>query len=170
MLIGAALYRTAFEHEIYANHAMLKMLAGVPEANRSDPLFQRAVSIAAHMATCREDFLALFLGERLTFREPFGILSEVASLEERFMNWEARWKEYLANLDEARIDGTFDFQDSGHTWRMSLEAQLFQLIGHAAYHRGQVVLLVDMLGGESVDTDFVDWYCAANPSSWSMVD
>jgi uncharacterized damage-inducible protein DinB len=41
-----------------------------------------------------------------------------------------------------------------------VEVQVIQLFGHASYHRGQIALLVDQLGGEVVDTDYVDWWWA----------
>ncbi|MGC4045162.1 MAG: DinB family protein [Armatimonas sp.] len=45
---------------------------------------------------------------------------------------------------------------------MGIEVQIVQLIGHAPYHRGQVALLVDQLGGEVVDTDYADWWWYRN--------
>ncbi len=35
--------------------------------------------------------------------------------------------------------------------------QAVTLAGHASCHRGQIALLVDQLGGETVDTDYVYW-------------
>ena len=39
---------------------------------------------------------------------------------------------------------------------MPIGMQIEQLAGHAAYHRGQIALLVDQLGGEVQDTDYAD--------------
>jgi uncharacterized damage-inducible protein DinB len=163
MRCGVELYRHAFEHEIAANHAMLKMLESVPEENRSDPRFQRAVNIAAHMASCRQNFLDLFTETTETFNSPFEERADSGKLQVSFSKMEAEWKEYLSGIDDARIDGFFVFADNGEKWKMSLEAQLFQLVGHAAYHRGQVVLLVDGLGGTTIDTDYIDWFAENHP-------
>ncbi len=47
-------YRAWYEYEKDCNDKMLAMLESVPEANRSDPRFQRAVTLADHLAACRE--------------------------------------------------------------------------------------------------------------------
>ena len=31
------------------------------------------------------------------------------------------------------------------------------MVGHAFYHRGQIVMLVAELGGDTVDTDYLFW-------------
>ncbi len=166
----AALYKRAFSHEMWANHSMLKMLAGVPEERRSDPLFPRAVNLAAHMCRARNQFIDAFTGQNIELGNPFIADADLSSLEAQFTEMEAAWQEYLANLDEAALAGSFVFADNGTKWRMSLDAQIFQMIGHAAYHRGQVVLLVDQLGGETIDTDYIEWFTVGFPGGWSAVE
>ena len=54
---------------------------------------------------------------------------------------------------------TFEFTElNGESFRLPIEVQIVQLVGHASYHRGQIALLVDQLGGETVDTDYADWW------------
>jgi uncharacterized damage-inducible protein DinB len=50
------------------------------------------------------------------------------------------------------------FSEGEGEFSLPIEVQIVQLIGHASYHRGQVALLVDQLGGETVDTDYADWW------------
>ena len=72
---------------------------------------------------------------------------------------ESQWTDYLARLDEGRLAQDFTFTESnGESFSLPIEVQIVQLIGHSAYHRGQVALLVDQLGGETVDTDYADWW------------
>ncbi|MBS1718369.1 MAG: hypothetical protein JSS72_11625 [Armatimonadetes bacterium] len=168
MLAGPAFYQDAFEHEITANHAMLKMLASVPEANRADARFQRAVNLASHMVICREGFLNAFLNPGAELPNPFEDNADFATLESRFAKMEADWQAYLSGLQN--IEGMFTFSDNGERWKINLEAQIFQLVGHAAYHRGQVVLLVDQLGGETTDTDYIEWFTATHPGGWAAAD
>ena len=57
----------------------------------------------------------------------------------------------------------FEFNSStGDRYRWNIEGQIAQLVGHAFYHRGQISLLVDELGGETVDTDYLFWAVARN--------
>jgi uncharacterized damage-inducible protein DinB len=151
-------YRRAFEHESEANHAMLDMLGGVPESAKADSRFQQAVNIASHMCACRRNYLNWILGSEPQVEPWFEDDADVDTLESRFTQMEADWRAYLTNVDESAIQGFFTFSDNGQKWKMAIEAQLFQLIGHANYHRGQVVLLVDQLGGETVDTDYILWF------------
>lgn len=166
----AELYQRAFAHESWANHSMLKMLAGVPQERRSDPRFARAVNIAAHMCRARNQFIDCFTGRNIELGNPFVTDADLASLEAQFTEMETAWKRYLAGLDEPTLEGSFVFADGGQKWRMSLDAQMFQLAGHAAYHRGQVVLLVDQLGGETFDTDYIEWFTVVFPEGWSAVE
>ena len=77
----------------------------------------------------------------------------------RFAALESHWTDYLTQLEEDHLAQDFEFTESnGERYRLPIEVQIVQLIGHAAYHRGQVVLLVDQLGGETVDTDYADWW------------
>jgi len=170
MRTGVALYRHAFEHEIHANHAMLRMLSSVPDQNRGDERFTRAVKIAAHMAACRADFLRVFQGDGLSLAAPFEDGVTFESLESRFNAMEVAWQDYLGEIDDTKVDGFFAFSDNGEKWKLSMEAQLFQLVGHAAYHRGQVVLLADSLGATTEDTDYIEWFTANHPEGWGAVE
>ncbi len=169
MRTGIEFYRHAFEHEIDANHAMLKMLQSVPENNRSDSRFQRALDLATHMVLCRQTFLDVFTVASAELQDSFEECANLDALEPRMLAMEDAWRGYLSKLDDTKLDGEFEFFDNGERWRMSLEAQLFQLVGHAAYHRGQVVLLVDSLGGETWDTDYIGWFTQHYPEGWKSL-
>lgn len=168
MLAGAELYRHVFLHEIEANHAMLKMLGSVPAENRNDQRFARALGIAAHMVICRNTFLKT-MRQRAPLEPAFEENVDFDTLEGRFRGMEAGWTAYLDEIGDAEVDGRFEFEDGGEGWWISREAQLFQLATHAAYHRGQVVLLVDQLGGETFDTDYIEWITANFPDRWGSV-
>ena len=166
MRSGIDLYRHAFAHETVANHQMLKMLQSVPAGQRTDERFARAVQIAHHMATCRQGFLAVIEGVSDLLPRPSPEIPDSDRLQELFLEMESGWQDFLDRAVDERIDGRFVFSDNGEKWSLSLEAQLFQLIGHAAYHRGQVILLVDQLGGETFDTDYIEWFTANFPEGW----
>ncbi len=152
-------YRLMYEHEKDANHKMFAMLESIPEANRSDARFQQAVTLADHLAACRENWLERMDGEGNVYAAWWDKRCDLATLRPRFDALESRWTDYLARLDEDRIAQDFEFTEGGEErFRLPVEAQVVQLFGHAFYHRGQIALLVDQLGGETVDTDYVDWY------------
>ncbi len=152
-------YRMWYEYEKDCNHKMLAMLESVPEANRSDPRFQRAVTLADHLAAGREKWLDYMEGEGSNQIAWWDERCELTTLGARFAALENQWTDYLARLEADRLAQDFEFSESnGERWSLPIEVQIVQLIGHASYHRGQVALLVDQLGGETVDTDYADWW------------
>ncbi len=169
MPAGIEFFRDAFEHEMHANSAMLRMLGRVPLQERCATKFQRAVNIAAHMVACRENYLETIQGGTGAMQEWFEEQADFNALESRFVKMEKDWQNFLNSADDAKIGGMFEFEDNGERWRMSIFAQLFQLVGHAAYHRGQVILLIDQLGGATEDTDYINWFTDKHPEGWSLV-
>lgn len=152
-------YRELYEYEKDCNLKMLSMLESVPDANRSDARFQRAVTLADHLAAGREKWLDYMDGEGRNQIAWWDERCELAALRPRFAALESQWTDYLARLEEDQLARDFEFSESnGERFRLPIEVQIVQLIGHASYHRGQVALLVDQLGGETVDTDYTDWW------------
>jgi len=85
----------------------------------------------------------------------------------RFKAIEDRWTAYLSNLSDENLDVDFDFHISpkvGYRW--NIEGQIRQLVGHGFYHRGQIAMLVDQLGGKTVDTDYLFWAYSQQPERW----
>lgn len=151
-------YRTLYEYEKDCIQKMLTMLESVPEARRSDPRFQQAVTLADHLAACREFWLDC-MGKGRSELTGWNEECDFSTLGSRFAAVEPRWTDYLARFDDSRLAQDFEFTESnGETFRLPVGVQIEQLAGHAAYHRGQIALLVDQLGGEVVDTDYADWW------------
>jgi len=153
-------YRQMYEYEKYCNHKMLDMIDTVPEASRADARFQQAVTLADHMAAGREKWLEYMEGKstgRLVWRND---QCELATLRPRFARVEQLWTDYLARLEQDQLAQRFDLIDesNGNRYPWPIETIIVQMIGHAPYHRGQVVMLVDQLGGETVDTDYAGWW------------
>lgn len=162
-------YREWYEQEIDANDKMLMMIESVPDEKRSDPKFQRAIVLAAHLAACRENWL-----DRMTTggKNQTDWWPENARLEDqraRYTKIERLWTDYLANLSEEEMARDFEFEASqGGRYRWNVEGQIMQLIGHAFYHRGQIAQIVDELDGDTVDTDYLFWAYNRNPN-WGAV-
>lgn len=151
-------YRALYEYEKACNIKMLAMLESVPDANRADPRFQQAVGLAGHLAACRENWLDNMQGDGMNQTDWFPNAMELSDLPSRFAALESSWTDYLAALDDVRLAQNFEFPvDGGYRYALGVETQTVQLFAHAPYHRGQIALLVDQLGGEATDTDYVYW-------------
>ena len=152
-------YRLFYEHEKASNYTMLAMLDSVPEVARTDARFQQAVTLAGHLAACRENWLVRMSGEPRPPVAWWDAQCELAGLRPRFADLERRWTDYFAHLDEDLLAQIFEFSEGGEEcYSLPVEVQIIQLFGHASYHRGQIALLVDQLGGETSDTDYADWW------------
>ena len=162
-------YRHWYDHERDANAKMLDMIESVPESARADVRFARALVLAAHLAACRENHLEAFHG-RPPVAYWFPETVALPSLRPRFAALETAWCDYLDSLTDATLVRDVELRDGDFRYLWNIEGQTFQLLGHAAYHRGQIALLIDDLGGTTVDTDYVDWAFGLEPRFKQLTD
>jgi len=151
-------FQKHYEYERDCNLKMLAMIESVPASNRPDARFQQAVNLAGHLAACRENWLDRMQSDGLQQTAWFEEMCDWTTLRSRYEVIEGRWADYLASLTDNQLAEDFEFPvGGGSKYRVPTEVQLMQLVGHACYHRGQIALLVDQLGGETVDTDYLFW-------------
>jgi uncharacterized damage-inducible protein DinB len=152
-------FRHWYAYERDCNAKVLTMLESVPQENRTNPNFQRAIDKMSHLIAARQGWLYR-LGhwpDPPTARVPPGLT--IADLRTRLAPLEQAWTAYLASLDDATLlsEFTFSFAASPDRWQWNILDLLTQTFGHAWYHRGQIALLVKDLGGKPIDTDYIDW-------------
>ena len=165
------LHRTMYEHEKAANERMLGMLESVPEDRRDDERFQKAVTLVAHLAACRENWLDRMINDSAAQTDWWPTDVAIGGLRERYAVLERRWTDYHVGLRDEDLDVDFEFPiGGGKRYRWNVEGQIVQMAGHGPYHRGQVAPLVDQLGGAMVDTDYLYWATMTNPERWKVVE
>jgi uncharacterized damage-inducible protein DinB len=157
-----ARYRHWYAQERDANEKMLASLESVPEAARTDARFVRAVQLAEHLAACRENYVEILQG-RAAIAPWWPDDVPLGTLRTRYARLESSWSAFLESLSDESLTRDIDLQEGTFRYRWNIEGQVFQLVGHAFYHRGQISLLVDALGGTTVDTDYVDWVFVNDP-------
>ena len=91
-------HRTVYEYEKDCNRRMLVMLESVPEAGRSETHFQQAVTLADHLAACRENWLGYIEGRGGVPTAWWNAQCDLATLLPRFAVLERRWTDYLAAI------------------------------------------------------------------------
>ncbi|MBI5707837.1 MAG: DinB family protein [Armatimonadetes bacterium] len=162
-------YRDWFEQERDSNQKMLSMIRSVPVSARSDARFSQALQLAGHLAACRENWLDRMLGDGTNQGDWWPESVDIESLPGRFEVLEEAWSIYLKDLADDRLDMDFEFPVQGGAYRWNIEGQIMQMVGHGFYHRGQIALLVQQLGGEPVDTDYLYWAFQQQPDRWKRL-
>jgi uncharacterized damage-inducible protein DinB len=85
--------------------------------------------------------------------------------EQGFARLRIRWREieeaqaaFLADLDEARLDGIVEYSStSGERYAAPLWQMLRHVANHSTYHRGQVTTMLRQMGAEPVATDLIHY-------------
>jgi uncharacterized damage-inducible protein DinB len=157
-------YRRWFDYEKDSHAKVLASLRTVPEDQRDNPAFRKAVSVAAHIAAGRQLWLFRFGVAREAPRDFFPQGLTLTELEARLESVHAAWSDYLQKLDDAELSRDFEYRSLDAGWfRSRIEDILTQLFGHSWYHRGQIASLVKAAGGQPAITDFVFWTREAIP-------
>lgn len=164
-----ARYRAWFEQERDANQKMLAMIDSVPHEARSSEKFERALQLAGHLAACRENWLDRMAAGGTDQADWWPEKVELESLPGRFKALEEAWSTFLNGLTDDGLDVDFDFPVQGGAYRWNIEGQIMQMIGHGFYHRGQIALLVQELGGAVIDTDYLYWAFGQQPDRWKRL-
>lgn len=151
-------YRRWFEYEKDAHAQTLASLETVPAERRSEEGYQKALTFFAHMMAARRLWLYRLGAYAEAPKDFFPKDVTLAELHEQSAHVNAIWTEYLSRLEEAHIAKPFEYRSlDGNPFRNVIEDIFTQLFGHSWYHRGQIALLVRMLGGTPAATDFVFW-------------
>lgn len=149
-------YKAWFEYEKDAHLKTISSLTAIPAKRRNAKEFQKAVDLFAHI-----------VGARIMWLNRFGFLEEkhanlfpanvdVNSLFSMADKMNSLWNDYFTRLDEIELNRVFEYESTEGLWYTNkVEELLTQLFGHSWYHRGQIAMLVRMIGGTPAETDFV---------------
>jgi uncharacterized damage-inducible protein DinB len=151
-------YRRWFEYERESHAKVLQSLEAVPEKLRSQPGFQKALTLMAHIGAARRMWLFRFGVAKDTPKEFFPQRVGLAELKADLERMHQLWSEYLSQLSDLELARKFEYRSMEGDWfRSTVEDVLTQLFGHSLYHRGQIAALLRSIGAEPAITDFVFW-------------
>jgi uncharacterized damage-inducible protein DinB len=150
-------FRNWYDHECDCNAKLLTMLRSIPEVRHSAPEFRRALDLAAHLIMARRMWL-FRLGEWKENPGGWEKNVQLADLPKLFADTEQAWVNYLLGIEDGTISKDLEWKGWDEKYRRwPIENILYQVSCHAWYHRGQIVELVKMLGGETTSTDYIFW-------------
>lgn len=151
-------YRRWFEYEKESHAKVLQSLEAVPAKLRSQPGFQKALTLMGHIAAARRIWLFRFGVAKDAPTAFFPQGSGLAELKVELEKMHQLWSGYLNQLNDLELARKFEYRSTEGDWfRSSIEDVLTQLFGHSLYHRGQIAALLRSIGAEPAATDFVFW-------------
>jgi len=135
------------------------MLWTVPEVRHETTAFRRAVDLMDHLQAERLMWLHRLGAWPTPISQLFPTGISLHQLADKVAVTEDAWVRFLEDLDDEDLSQSlqWDGLTIEGTWRWTVEGILTQAHGHAWYHRGQIALLIEQLGGEAVETDFIAW-------------
>lgn len=154
-------YRRWFDYERDMHAKVFASLRTIPEDQRADASYQKALDWLAHIAAARSLWLYRFGvaasgpdsdAELFPKNVPFeDVAAGVDSMH-------IAWSGFLQTLDDEALARVFEYRATeGDNYQNTIEDLLTQLFGHSSYHRGQIASVVRALGGDPAETDFVFW-------------
>jgi uncharacterized damage-inducible protein DinB len=83
----------------------------------------------------------------------------VESLADRFRAVAAERSVFLEGVTAETASGVVEYRNvEGETWRYPLWQQLYHVLNHSSYHRGQVITMLRQVGASAPTTDFLVYY------------
>lgn len=155
--MNAEKYRRWFEYEQDSNAKVLASLQAVADPLRGMPEYQKAVDLLAHLVAARNMWLYR-LGYGNQPLELFPTATSISELPELLDRMQLSWQTYFENLTDAELARRFEYASyDGPRFSNTVEDVLTQLYGHSLYHRGQIAMLLRLIGAEPAATDFIYW-------------
>jgi uncharacterized damage-inducible protein DinB len=157
-MTSAAEFRRLFDYEQDAHRRTLASLDTAQPDHGQDADFRKAVDLAAHIATCRNMWLARLQGSGAVPPTLFPEGLALADVDRLFDETHRAWTAYLQALGDTEVDRGFQYVAyDGRRFADTVRNVLTQLFAHSSYHRGQIALLLRRIGAEPAVTDFVFW-------------
>lgn len=157
-----ATVRELVDYNYWARDRQLQVCATVTQEEFLRPLgasFSSLRDSLAHLVGVEWIWL-----ERWQGRSPRSLPSaeEFASLQDISTRWklvEGNLHKFVAGLDEEKLSLPFTYTNfKGEAWSYPLWSAFLHVMNHQSYHRGQVTMLLRLLGKQPVQVDFLLGY------------
>lgn len=156
-------FEKLFKFDHWAGSLATQSVLSVPEANRDDPRFGRALEILAHNQVAKRVWLDRIQGVPGAEKTEWFPRWPVEECREKAKEIDEKWGAFLAQLGEADLDRDVTYNSSeGVGYTSTIDEILTHVVNHGTYHRGQVARLVTECGGGRAGTDYIAFSRRAN--------
>ncbi|MEX0601977.1 MAG: DinB family protein [Bacteroidota bacterium] len=160
--------QTLFDYDRWATDRILEIVGTLADDHYTKNLGSSHGGIhgtLVHMIAANRIWLDRWKGknpESLFRAEDFPTLED---LRKEWNMWNEEMQAYLGGLDDRRLQEPLSYKDlKGNSHSQVLGLQLQHLVNHSTYHRGQVVVLLRLLGVKPVSTDMINYFRLQNGS------
>ena len=81
---------------------------------------------------------------------------DVYALNTRWVELETEQRPFIESVTAERLGAVMEYVNlQGQTWRYRLWRQMYHVVNHSNYHRGQLTTMLRQLGRVPVSTDFL---------------
>lgn len=144
--------RRTFRYEWWANRATAESLGDAAAPLATIP--ERALALMSHIVAAQRLWLARI--QQTDLPMPVWPTFTLEQCRAELQKSEALWEEFLAPLSADRLAQPVLYINSkGEQFTSSVGDILTHLIAHAAYHRGQINILLRQAGRAPSYTDFI---------------
>ena len=82
--------------------------------------------------------------------------SDVKPLKTRWVELNAEQRAFIEAVTPERLGAVVEYVNlQGQTWRYGLWRQMYHVVNHSTYHRGQLTTMLRQLGKVPIPTDFL---------------
>jgi uncharacterized damage-inducible protein DinB len=82
--------------------------------------------------------------------------SDVTPLKTRWVELKAEQRAFIESVTDERLGAVVEYVNlQGQTWRYALWRQMYHVVNHSTYHRGQLTTMLRQLALVPVNTDFL---------------
>jgi uncharacterized damage-inducible protein DinB len=88
----------------------------------------------------------------------------VDSLQTRWLEVEVEQRAFVESLAAEHLRSLVHYVNlQGQSWHYPLWRQMYHMVNHSTYHRGQVIMMLRQLGARPVAIDFLIFHDAGDP-------
>ena len=91
---------------------------------------------------------------------------DVNALNTRWVALKTEQRAVIESITAARLGAVVEYVNlQGQTWRYRLSRQMYHVVNHSTYHRGQLTTMLRQLGRVPVPTDFLVFHDELDPGT-----
>ena len=157
-----SMLRELFEHQAWADAALLEAVRGNPGAWQDEKLRWTL----HHIAMVQRAFYSLYTGSPFDMEKEGKVPESLSDLDASFREAHQQQLGYIAQLADDQLSRNLDMP-----WipgcRPTLGEMLLQVVMHSQNHRGQCLTRLRSITGNAPTLDFIIWVKDRPAAAWA---